>query len=218
MNAGLSLALSKVDESIVILHQERERLARALAGEAAAAASASPFVVPFSVGVSKRVAPFEPFSPGLWFGFSNENPPMIDLTQVPIEDSLLAPPDHQFLLQVDIRDCDKAPWLTLEKLLPEFHAAQLGRLTLCFKAMSTVATPIRFELSIPRIDQQDHRVQIGSAVIQSRFDAVVISHPVDLDGIEGIDPNGRPKVIAFLPTHADRTTTIAYYTTLASPR
>lgn len=218
MNTGLSTALTKIDDSIVTLLRERERLVGAIADEAAERSSISPFVVPFAVGNPLAIKPFEAFVPGMWIGYGPDNPPSVTILQREEADDLLSPPDHHFVLDIGIRNASLTPWITLEKALSPLRSPEAGRLAIALKAKASVPTTLRFELSIPVVDQDDLRLSLGSLNIETEFDSGILSQGVRLDGMVGVDPQAHPKLIAFLPTHADVQISLAYYTTLLSPR
>jgi hypothetical protein len=214
MTSGLDRALVSIDEAIIGLFRERERLVATITEASAKQSSLSPFIVPFAVGAKRRVRPFEELAPGFWIGFPNSFDPSVSIVQHAEANPLLAPPDHHFVIGLDIEDPKGTPWLTIEELVEKGEPNTSYRITVALKARGSRRVPIKFELSVPQDATEDHRFPLGTLTVGREHDALFLSQTVDFSDVRALAAGGRPKILAFLPVDSPISLAIAYYRVL----
>jgi hypothetical protein len=214
MTTGLDGALAKIDEAIIGLFRERERLVATITDVSAKQSSLSPFIVPFAVGAKRRVRPFEELAPGFWIGFPDSFGPSVSIVQHAEANPLLAPPDHHFVIGLEIEDPKGTPWITIEELVEKGEPDTSYRITIAIKARGSRRVPIKFELSIPQDDTEDHRFKLGTLTIGREHEALFLSQTVDFSDVRALAAGGRPKILAFLPVDSPISMVIAYYRVL----
>jgi hypothetical protein len=218
--SSFAVAIARLDQVIMSLLAERERLLEySLPPEMETSGRRSfldPFSLPFAVDNPVVVKPYQKLTTGLWIGFEAASTASVSVRQTAKTDPFVSPPDHHFLLQIDVADCGDSKWLTLEMEVGRLPFSQDYVVTVAFKGRASTSDSIAFELSVPRRGGSDVRIPLGSIELDTSFRFASLSARVARDTFADVDRSKSLRLIGFLPTRAGYALEIAFLRTLLS--
>lgn len=212
---SIDASIGQLDQVILSLLTEREKLVRLTLPPSIEFIDQHSFVAPFSVPLLRDAAEpvhaFEHLFPGFWVGFEAASTASMLVRQVPKPDPFISPPDHHYLLELDIVDPGGSNWITLESQAGSIVIAEPYVVSCGVKARASRAAAVRFELSIPASDGTVRRVPLGTANFGPGFEYLSLSAKVGRESFAGADPSQPVTIIAFLPTEPGFRLELAFF-------
>lgn len=219
-NAAAGVALAKVDQAILALIAERERLADLILLPEIEIADRHNFIAPFALPLGAQadqpVTAFRQFLPGVWVGFEAGSGASVTVRQTEKPDPFVSPPDHHFLFEVTVVDPGTTRWLTVESHAGRIAVAENYTAAAFLKVRANRAATLRFEIGIPRKGKPDARLPLGTANIGTDFQLAQLATPVSRQALAELDPAKSLTIITFLPTSADFRLELAFLRVLLS--
>lgn len=162
-----NLALSKLDNLIVELIEQRNRL---LSGSlekgdnTASISGSSPlFREPFCKDTAISAKPYEEILPGILISFKADSGMEVLLQQFDKVEPTASPPDHHFLFSVNLRQAGTSAWLALEHDLREVTRTSKLNINVALKVKSTYPEILQIILFLlnPHDQEELAKIRLG---------------------------------------------------------
>lgn len=214
---ALAMVLANLDEAIIGLLRERERIAGTAYDRKFGSYTSAPFTIPFAVGEYRTVAAYERLVPSFWIGFEKDAAP-VEVRQMPITSQEDNVPDHFYSVDIRVPTPVRSQWLTVERDVLPPPGASGYVISLAMKARATSPMSVTFELAIPLEDGDERRIPLAQQSIGTEYEPIFLNRPVDLAPGDRPGPTTPPKLLMFLPCNIGFELSIAYMYVLASAR